>query len=698
MKKLLYLYNDGHNAFPHIKGGAIFETYEDDDEGGEILRRHDDGNRDDTNIYANNISHDYDDEVIGSVIYEPDGDRHVNYIMSPFTEADSDVIPSYRFNADGDDIDVYLRRDIAQKAEDERERELYGELDYDDIEFDDSDEINHEIISDEYDVINSFKQDILKASTVAELKKIKGEIISISDQLKSKLLKSFSKDFKSVKNADEWYNAKVKELDDFLQKSEEEKKKATSDLHESITGLAKILVGILLIRDTDKQLIPEGKQIIDNFFKSTIEKQVDKQIKDLTTKNLSDTDLLTKTRKLAPTLYNLVKKEIESKNIKSDLRFNSYIFDKLFEDNMYVPGRDKKDDTVRGQLITQFLVTIARNVLNDKISTLPYKKDKYLDSVQKIVDKNASAIDTHKAIDTKTTNDLHKKYKSDRRDFKSTEYALGLYNLEKKAVDEKIKKINKERVRKEAPMIVIPKEVDPSIVREEKPTKKEGLSKGQKKKMKKQLDVAVTRLKTMVPHSSGPLLEDYLSKDGSNILNIVTEDKSPIINNMDNKNIPDVEVDINGENVSLRSASTLDAYNNDNVFEIKNYNLNSQSDNIPIQLSKLQGTPIFTPFYLSNGRLYNIEVGVVDTNGVRHMKNIYPTNEKGREIYMIYKLNDGLYKYKPMEGEDVKLKAVQATTKGGKQLYVYHGSSLKPTIDIYGNKSLIVPRDKLIKI
>ena len=702
MKKLLYLYNDGHNAFPHIKGGAIFETYEDDDEGGEILRRRDDGNRDDTNIYANNVSLDYDDEVIGSVIYEPDGSRRVNYVMSPFTGEDSEIIPSHRFNDEGDDIQINLNREIAQQVQDERERELYGILGDEAVEFEEDDEdLVKELYGEYYDNISSFKQDVANATSVNELKQINSDLNGVLNHLKSILQKVYSEASKlPIKNASEWYKIVMSELDDYVKKAESNRKRAYKELGDSIVGLGKILVGKLVVGTEQDELEPEGKEIIDNFFKTTIEKQIDKQLKDMTTKKISEVELLSKSRKLAPTLYNLVKREIESKNIKADILFNKYIFNKLIDKGTYVMGANKTEDTVRGYISTQMLITLAQKVLDDKIGAIQYNRDKYLSDIQLNTETNAKVTDAANNIVNDVYNEMQTQYKSQLKNYKSLEYVMSMYENVQVEAAKKIQKINKERVRKEAPMVPIPKEADPSIVREEKPTKKEGLSKSQKKKLKKekQLDTAVSRLKTMVPHASGPLLEDYLSKDGSNILNMITEDKSPIINNMDNKNIPNVDVDINGEVVSLRSASTLDAYNKDNVFEIKNYKLNSQSDDIPIQLSKLQGTPIFTPYYLSNGRLYNIEVDVYDINGVKHNKYIYPSNENGRELYMIYKLSDGLYKYKPMEGDDVKLKAVQATTKGGKQLYVYHGSSLQPTVDIYGNKSLVVPRSKLIKI
>ena len=162
-----------------------------------------------------------------------------------------------------------------------------------------------------------------------------------------------------------------------------------------------------------------------------------------------------------------------------------------------------------------------------------------------------------------------------------------------------------------------------------------------------------------------------------------------------NKSIPDQKVVLNnGKLESLRKAVTLDLYNDNNIFEIKNYEKYSINDSIiPLQESKLEGTGYFVPFYLENGNLYNIELQYTDSKtGETKTKFILPETEYGRELHIIYRLKEGLFEFKPLDSKTqlVGIQRVATTTKAGQPLYKFKNTSLESCVDQYGKPSFNV--------
>lgn len=204
--------------------------------------------------------------------------------------------------------------------------------------------------------------------------------------------------------------------------------------------------------------------------------------------------------------------------------------------------------------------------------------------------------------------------------------------------------------------------------------------------------------------SNGKDLEKYLSNQGQTILQYMTGDKSKVYDNEFNPAIPDVKVLLNtGKEESLRHAVTLDLFNEDNIYEIKNYKQYSIKDKvIPIQETKLSGTGYFIPLYLDNGKLYNIELNYTDPeSGVKKSKFILPENPNGRELNLVYRLSDGIYEFKPLAEKTnyVALQPSPLKTKDGKQLYIFKNTTFKHCKDHHGNPAFnIAPYLKKIKI
>lgn len=190
--------------------------------------------------------------------------------------------------------------------------------------------------------------------------------------------------------------------------------------------------------------------------------------------------------------------------------------------------------------------------------------------------------------------------------------------------------------------------------------------------------------------SNGKDLEKYLSGNGQTVLQYISGDRSKVYDNEMNEAIPNIKIQLpDGKEGDLRKAVTLDLYNNDNIYEIKNYKEYSITDKvIPVQESKLEGTGYFIPYYLKNGNLYNIQLNYIDPKtGKEEQKFILPENPNGRILHLVYRLQDGLYEFKPLETQYVSLKQSPVKTKDGKALFMYKGSSFQKCKDHYGNSS-----------
>lgn len=184
----------------------------------------------------------------------------------------------------------------------------------------------------------------------------------------------------------------------------------------------------------------------------------------------------------------------------------------------------------------------------------------------------------------------------------------------------------------------------------------------------------------------GKKLEDFFASDGQPILQKFTGDTSKIIDIESNGVIPNDEVQFTTKKKGpLNKACTLDLYNNNYVFEIKNYLDNSIKDDvIPMQPSKFRGTKYFIPTYLENGELYSFKLNYTDPKGKVYDKEILPYNDKGREVVFIIRLKEGLYQYKPfLDKKNNKLIPNGETTPDGRLLYYFDETKLKPCLDYY---------------
>lgn len=203
---------------------------------------------------------------------------------------------------------------------------------------------------------------------------------------------------------------------------------------------------------------------------------------------------------------------------------------------------------------------------------------------------------------------------------------------------------------------------------------------------------------------NGKVLETFFTELGEPILQYITRDRSKIHDNELNERIPDEMVMYdNGEYGSLRKAVTIDLYNDNNAIEIKNYkqydkNKNDiEEPNIPLQLSKYEGTKYFIPLYLENGKLYNIQLIRYDekTNAEISRSFILPNNPEGRNLFTVYRLADGLYKFDPSEHKSIKVKynpIEDLKTPEGKQLYAFDSMNLGHCKDHNGRESFNVKK------
>lgn len=190
--------------------------------------------------------------------------------------------------------------------------------------------------------------------------------------------------------------------------------------------------------------------------------------------------------------------------------------------------------------------------------------------------------------------------------------------------------------------------------------------------------------------SNGKDLEKYLSGNGQTVLHYISGDRSKVHDNEMNEAIPNIKITLtNGKVEDLRKAVTIDLYNDDHAYEIKNYKEYSITDKvIPVQESKLEGTGYFIPYYLKNGNLYNIQLNYTDPKtGKEEQKFILPENPNGRILHLVYRLQDGLYEFKPLETQYISLKSTPLKSKDGQPLYMFKGTTLKRCKDHHGNNS-----------
>jgi hypothetical protein len=107
-----------------------------------------------------------------------------------------------------------------------------------------------------------------------------------------------------------------------------------------------------------------------------------------------------------------------------------------------------------------------------------------------------------------------------------------------------------------------------------------------------------------------------------------------------------------------------------------------------ILIIKLLSCASYKIDFIFDSNLYNIQLNYIDPKtGKEEQKFILPENPNGRILHLVYRLQDGLYEFKPLETQYVSLKQSPVKTKDGKALFMYKGSSFQKCKDHYGNPS-----------
>ena len=605
MKKLLYLYNDGHRAFPDMVGDGFnqktFEFEPDDD-----MTQAD---VDALNQQITDVENEYYPKQSG-----PDQYGYIQVEDGDFYDYDEEDTPR---ELDEDEIEMMAEIEIMKKTIKKLEKQFNDD-----------------------DANLMFKLDL---KSVNELKKEKEEL---SKTIKERYAKQDEVDGRHIRSMTELEKAQ-KHTDKLIIKYRTDKYKKLKTMENVIKDMDKInsiatenITKFLKGDQSDESLTNTIKEIkkvvktdIPNF-------DINKFIYSYVTEAITNFNNDTK-----------ISRQEKQESVNNFYIFLEHIAMRAYPKTKAIIEKHRNDQKIENKAIDRLIKeynTIKKNIEESKPLAQKLSKDKISLNFEK------------------------KKLENKEKELKEYKKGTSDGGAEEKKV--KPKKIKKEK-----------------MVEEYTPTEQ---------KINKMATISLTSLDSIIPTSDGPKLESFLTKSGSSILQRLTGDYSKVHNNDVNPLIPDVMIQFTPENKdSLRKGATIDLYNDNNLFEIKNYKYISLKGDIPIQLAKLEGTSIFTPYYLSNGNIYNIELNVVDpTTGKLITKYIYPENENGREYYVIYRLSNGLYKYNPMEGNEMSLKKTKLKTAGGMSLYLFDGSSLKTIKDMYGNDALKVNPDSLRKI
>jgi hypothetical protein len=629
-KKLLHLYNDGHNPFPHMKGNGMIEYFDPDRPGWSEFRYV----PDDTTTKEN------DDVLLREL--EMLSQKQINDINDAYIEKqikETGVFPESNIPTVQTKEESKFEKEVEayEKEKNTSIEEYYDELD--DINFD----------------IDKLKHD------------------------ENKLLKSSSGSMSSI---DEF-----KRMLDTAEKLEREKKK------EIITNnLEKVKLA--------NEIVTKTYEMSESYFKVIHKKGKDyfllvKKQNDIFVNDVLETETLISDNELLQYIMEYSKKTGIKLNDALPTLFayiNGVVKDGIISNKAEIKLLQNAGESILRLLHKKLYAKVSE--LDDKNE----KNNKYIDDLKLKKIALKERIVTLEAISS-NIKDKQKDYsiiksKYDTIDRAKEERVLKQLQEYKRRID-----IQPEITTKEATEI---KELllEVKKIKKDKPIKKS--------EDEKQEDITKANVSGRLDHIENKIspygkdLESYLASDnGSIILKYITKDNSKVYDNEYNKNIPDIQVTLNnGKTESLRKATTLDLYNDKNVFEIKNYKQYSITDDIiPLQETKLEGTYYFKPLYLKNGNLYNIELTYSDDSG-EHKKYILPENNNGRELVLIYRLKDGLYQYKPLIGKDVTLQHTTNTTSDGKQsLYVFKRAKYDNCTDHHGNPSFnIKPYLTKIKI
>lgn len=603
LKKLLYLYNDGHNPFPNLKGKGLITQPDGTIEWDE--------NDDDLNV------RDSGGFIDGSYIHE-NGKFIIDMEEGPLQ---------------GEKLELEESNVKSNTTHD------YGLDDsFDDIH-DDTWVSDEEYEDEELKKIQKERQELFKInkeiSKLGELDEIDADIVNKTKQLQKENI---------ILNLDNTKigNAIIKELTPFYETSNE-----------------------IIIKKIPKEIYTKARQ------------KIVKEILELH----NDEKLSQKSIESVITKYQKVLKSETPNAVRAIIGHLLVHLSEQYKGNPLQTSLKNIGVQIMGVLIPELLEKIDTNtekIFNNESKIKEYiMKQKHIHSTIDLYNENSAKYEK-----------LGKMYNIRKQELQNKER-----NTEEQIQKiRELKKSNPERAKAEATEVKdeLVEKVEKLKQKQKKPEKVVKKSEEEKHSqiMKDDASNRLEHIKTLSEH--GKSLETYLSNHGQSILQYISDDTSKVYDNEFNKSIPDIMVTLNnGNKESLRKAVTIDLYNDNNVFEIKNYTQYSIKDSvIPLQETKLEGTGYFKPLYFKNGKLYNIELNYTDPkSGKKHMKYIMPENPEGRELNLIYRLKEGLFEYKPMKSPLVHLIKTSMKSKDDKPLYVFEKTDFKPCVDHYGNPS-----------
>ena len=601
LKKLLYLYNDGHNPFPHLKGKGLHLI------DGEYEY---DGNPNDEQVYDQGF-------IIGN--YAPNNDGGF-LVMSD----DNGVFEVDRREKDIAPPDYYKNQTSVYDDYDD-DAEIFGYNDDDD----DDDELQS--INDEIKIINELNNKITNGKNIKELQE-KINIVDNQLKIKTEQKNDLSRDMNKL----------------VLIEIKNYQKKPKNHTELQIGRHA-------LFRNISEKVLHSFHELEGTYsLNSEIVKREFEKYSKLMKVNIED---------LMETMGGYFLRESKAPNYDNDTKRilndlggiiliskskNNTKYDQL-KNNIRKIHHDMTDEIISNRKLIENIVTYTNNEQKlDHYKKQYAERKKILDQKKRLATiKQLQGIDPEQALKD------------------SLELNAELKEKEALATDKKLSQSAQKKANAKA--------------------KKEASEKQSKKQAEAMVSNALASLETKGTY--GKNLEDFLSsQNGQPILQNFTGDTSKIIDIEKNGVIPIDEVQFTTKKKGpLNKACTLDLYNDNYVFEIKNYLDKSITDaEIPMQPSKFRGTKYFIPTYLENGELYSFKLNYTDPKGKVYDKEILPYNDKGREVIFIIRLKEGLYQYKPfLDKKNNKLIPNGEMTPDGRPLYYFEKTKLKPCLDHY---------------
>ena len=603
LKKLLYLYNDGHNPFPHIKGGMIHDDYV---EVSDVDQHYE-------NMVKNwdEVSRLFNNDTVANHMFKED------WLMGQVHDFEGHPEKQKTF------------QDIYNSIKDPEQ----PEIDLNDYDYDKFYRKNFEYHDNQLEDLDS--DDDVDETIGSE---------SFMKLPKSRQNEIIDRDYKLITDKND------------AEKKEIQKYKAIRDKLKP-----------LVTNELAKYIVPFHKREISKEDVNILANAIVKISLNVTSDNFQDPIVIQNGMELI-------------KDISKVELLNMYGYIDFFTGITKVSKVNKiKYDFVQGIILDKLYPKYTKShEMIDKLF------DKHNETVAQLDDLlvKIKAFDKHVASEQKQIKEGITKSKKAKQKDKKLSYDEKLQSeIDARKESEKLEPIVESLLGAEEPK------------KKSKPKKEKVVKKTEEETQLELLSADVSgRLETIeqTMSSNGKDLEKYLSGNGQTVLQYISGDRSKVYDNEMNEAIPNIKIQLpDGKEGDLRKAVTLDLYNNDNIYEIKNYKEYSITDKvIPVQESKLEGTGYFIPYYLKNGNLYNIQLNYIDPKtGKEEQKFILPENPNGRILHLVYRLQDGLYEFKPLETQYVSLKQSPVKTKDGKALFMYKGSSFQKCKDHYGNPS-----------